>query len=455
MNMTIDSRLHTSSVFIEKKRLDAILKLALPIIVAMFGFSSIGLIDIAMVGQLGDVALASLGVANALFFLLFVILMGLGTGLQTLTAMRVGEGKIHLSGYDLNAGLLVGAVMGGLLMILGYLVLPFFMSLMNKDPEVVEQGIAYLNTRLPQLFFFSLCFSFRSYWNGISQSKLLLLEMVLAIVANVFFNYLLIYGNLGFPKMGTAGAGLSTTIANFCTLLVYFIFGMKLARKHGFLKGLPGKERVQKLLQLTIPVSISRFLLTLSIGMMYWIAGLLGTKELAAFNVINNIAVTILLSTDALGFAAITFVGQALGGKDSKDAKNWGWDIAKLGSGSMLVVGIIIAIFPRAILSMFIVDIDTIDVAVNALRISGLSMWLIGFSTIIATALIGAGAAKTSLVYNLAIQWCLALPLQWLLGVYLGYGLAGITLSFLFAYVLGVVIIALIWQRQRWAPISV
>lgn len=439
----------------EKSRLKQILGLSVPIAVAMVGFASIGLIDIAMVGRLGDVALAAVGITNSLFFLLFVIAMGLGIGVQTLTAMRVGEGNLHLAGYDLNAGLVLGVVLGLILTILGYITLPFLISQMNQDPVVVEQGIAYLNTRLPQLLFFTLCFTFRSYWSGIGKPKIILLDMIATIVGNVVFNYLFIFGKFGFPRMGVAGAGLSTTLATLLTLGLYFFIGIKNSRINGFLGGLPDKERIKTLIRISIPVSISRFLVTIGISVLFLMVGFMGTKETAALNVMNNIMVTLTLIADSMGFAAITFVGQALGKKDIKDAKKWGWDIAKVGTSILFIFGVLVILFPQAILSVFIVDPATISIVVDPLRLSGVNVLLIGFVMMMCSALIGAGAAKISLRWTLTIQWCLTLPLQWVLGIYFGYGLMGIVLGFLIAYSIGSVIISFVWHGEGWTRVKV
>ncbi len=440
-----------STPFLEISRLKQILKLSLPIAVAIIGFASVGLIDIAMVGRLGDEALAAIGLANSLFFLLFVVTIGLGTGIQTMTAMRVGEGNLHLSGKDLNAGLILGIVLGLFLMIVGYIAFPFLVTYMNQDREVVEQAVAYLNARMPQLLFFALCFAFRSYWNGIGKPQITLLEMIIAIGGNVIFNYLLIFGKFGFPEMGAAGAGLSTTLATICTFILYMVIGIKDLRINGFLRGLPDKSRIHTLIRLSIPLGISRFLVTISISILFYMVGFLGTKETAALNVMNNIMVTIVLIADAMGFVTITFVGQALGRKDIGDAKRWGWDAAKVGTVILSVFSILVALFPQEILSLFIIDPATLSITMFPLRLSALNILVIGYVTIIGSALVGAGAAKTSLILTLVIQWCLMLPLQWLLGIYFDFGLLGFVLGFFIAYTIGTVIVSFIWHREGWS----
>ncbi|MCP4756553.1 MAG: MATE family efflux transporter [Proteobacteria bacterium] len=420
MNIPLrQNKIATSSFFIEKSRLKAILTLSLPILIGMFGFSLVGLIDIAMVGRLGDAAQASLGMTNTLFFLLLTVSIGLGSGVQTLVAMRMGEGNINLAGYDLNAGLLLGGALGLALMILAYLVLPFITSLISHDPEVAGLGVAYLRARLPQLFFLCLSLSFRFYWNGTNRSQLVMLEMSIVVLGNILFNYLLIFGNLGFPRLEVVGAGLSSVLASGCAFLVYLILGMKHARKNGFLHGLPQGERIRTLVRLSIPMSISKSFLSLSTVVMFIVAGLMSTKELAAFNVITNIMITILLLSDGMGIAVITFVGQAVGRKDVQDAKKWGWDVAKIGSGLLLAIGLFIFLFPQVILPLFIVDAATAAIATLPLKLSGLYLCLMGFCGVLTSALVGAGATKAAMVYSLAMQWCVALPLQWLVGIHL------------------------------------
>ncbi|MCG8336006.1 MAG: MATE family efflux transporter [Proteobacteria bacterium] len=452
MNNSSEKTKSTQSASLpEASRQKQILKLSLPITISILGFASVGLIDVGMVGRLGDVSLAAIGLANSLFFMLFVITMGLGTGVQTLAAMQVGEGNLHLSGKDLNGGLLLGMALGLILMVIGYIALPFCVSYMNQDPEVVGQGIAYLNTRMPQLLLFVLCFLFRSYWNGIGKPQITLLEMTSAIILNTVFNYLLIFGKFGFPEMGASGAGLSTTLAQFCTLIVYLAIGIGRLQINGFLRGLPDKERIRSLIQLSVPVSVSQFFATISLSVLFFMVGFLGTRETAAFNVMNNIMVTIILIADAMGFATITFIGQAMGRKDIPGAKKWAWDVSKTGVGVLLIFAILVGLFPQAILSVFIVDPDTIAIVLAPLRVSIGNILVIGFFTIMCAAFVGAGAPKTSLALTLIIQWCLMLPLQWILGIYTGFGLMGIVLGFLIAYTIGGFLVSFIWYKEGWS----
>ncbi|MCP4757787.1 MAG: hypothetical protein GY866_43565, partial [Proteobacteria bacterium] len=282
-NSEIQVRNSNSVLSTEKSRLKAILAIALPVVAASLGDNLNGPIDTAMVGRLGDVALASTAVGNALFFLMLTIAMGLGAGVQALVARRVGEDNTRLAGYDLNAGILIGGLTGFALMILGYCIFPFFVSLMNQDPEVVARAVAYLRARLPSMVFFGLALSFPAYWNGTSMSKMLLPVMTMSLLSNILFNYLLIFGNFGFPRMEVAGAGLASTLASLCALTTHFVLGLKYARKNGFLQGLPDRERIRTMVGVSIPISVVLFFMFLAGAVILFIVGLLGTKVVAAY----------------------------------------------------------------------------------------------------------------------------------------------------------------------------
>jgi len=156
---------------IEKARLKIILNLSAPMVAGMLAQQLIGLTDTAMVGQLGDAALAGLGISTVLFLLLVAFLHGLGAGVQTMVARRIGEGMPHLTGFVLNAGILISIIVGLVLILLGYLILPTIIPLISPDPEVIEKGISYLTTRIPSIIFIAIGVIFGSYWNGVSLPK--------------------------------------------------------------------------------------------------------------------------------------------------------------------------------------------------------------------------------------------------------------------------------------------
>ena len=413
------------------------------------------LIDTAMVGRLGNAALASVGVGNFMFILVISVLFGINAGVQALVARRIGEDKPQLAGLDLNAGLVVSMGAGLVLTFVAYFALPPLFHAVSDDPQVIQKGIAYLTPRIPSTVLVGCNVAFMAYWNGVSLPKLSLLTVLIATAVNIIANYLLIFGNLGLPRLETLGAGLGTTIATFAASVANIFLGVKHAKKNGFLKGLPDKKRVKTLIQISMPESIRNVLSFAGLMAVFAIVSLLGTLELAAYNVILNIMLVAILPAHGMGVTAITLVGQALGRKEPLDAKNWGWEVAQTGSGVLILFSIVVFIFPGQIISLFIPDPETVAVAILPLRILAASIWLEAFGRIISFALIGAGATKIVMVWTLGTQWILALPLTWLVAVYLGYSLAGVFVVSMATIALRTVAFSILWHREGWRAIAI
>ena len=117
---------------------------------------------------------------------------------------------------------------------------------------------------------------------------------------------------------------------------------------------LPRRETMLTMLKLAVPSSIQLFFFAAGFTAMFWIVGLVGTKEVAAANVLINLVLVAILPGLALGLAAASLVGQALGAGDAHAAHRWGWDVAKVAAVIMGSLGVPALLFPELILGVFI-----------------------------------------------------------------------------------------------------
>jgi putative MATE family efflux protein len=439
---------------IEKSRLNAILELSAPIVGGLLAHNVMSLIDTAMVGRLGDAALAGVGVGGFLFLLLFSVLKGIEAGVQAMVSRQVGRGERHLACLDLNLGITASLIVGLVLTVAGYCAFPYLYSMISQDPAVIEQGLSYLRWRTVSIVLIGMAISFQSYWTGVSLAKWSLISLLIFSLSNIFFNYLLIFGNWGFPRMETAGAGLATTIAAFVCVIVNIGLGVKYVGTRDFLRRLPGRVRIKTFVQLSYPESIRQFCFFLGLVVFFAIVSLIGTKELAAFNVLVNIMLVAIFPAMGMGFAAVTLVGQAMGRQDPEDARQWGWEVAKVGGSVMSLFGLILFWFPNVILSLFIVDASTITVASFPLRLMGIYIGLDAFGIIISHALIAAGSTKVVMIWSLMLQWFIEIPLYWIFGFYFGLGLPGIFIAIIFIIILNTSVCSMMWYRSIWKDIQ-
>lgn len=189
--------------------------------------------------------------------------------------------------------------------------------------------------------------------------------------------------------------------------------------------------------------------------MMYWIIAQIGTAELAAASVLMNITLIAFLPGMGLGISASTLVGQALGRGDPADAKQWAWDVVKVAIVLLGLLGVPMVVVPDIMLGIFLHNPDTLDVARAPMRLIGGTMVVEAIGIVLMHALLGAGDVHRVMRISISCQWFYFLPLAYLIGPVLGYGLIGVWLLNISYRILVASVFALLWQRGKWASITV
>lgn len=443
-------------------RVRQVLAIALPIIGGMVSQNVLNLVDTAMVGGLGDAALAAVGTGSFANFLAMAFITGLSAGVQTIASRRMGEGREHETAEALNGALLVAVLFGLPLSIALWFVVPYVFPVLNSDPAVVAAGVPYLQARLMGMVAVGMNFSFRGYWSAVNLSRLYLRTLVLMHGTNIALNWVLIYGNLGAPALGAEGAGIATTIAVYVGTGYYFVLAMRHAGAGGFLRTLPSGEVMRSIGRLSLPNGLQQLFFALGFNVLFWIIAhgnvsdqALATAEVAAANVVINVTLVAVLPGLGLGIAAATLVGQALGRGDPADAKAWGWDVVRITIGVMAVLGLPMLLFPDVILGVFLHEPLTLDIARGPLRLVGATIGIDAVGMVLMNALIGAGASRASMVVTIGTQWLIFLPIAYVLGPVLGLGLMAIWTAQVSYRGLSALIFAHLWRRGSWASIKV
>ncbi|MGD9603269.1 MAG: MATE family efflux transporter [Gammaproteobacteria bacterium] len=439
-----------------KDRVDRILGLALPVIAGMVSQNILNLVDTAMVSRLphSDAALAAVGYGGFALFVAQSIILGLSTGVLAAAARRKGEGRHGETAYFLNAALVIIAVAAPLITLLLSLAIPHVYHHINDDPDVMALGIPYLQIRAVGIIFVATNFAFRGYWNAIDLTRLYMFTLILMHTLNIFLNYVLIFGHFGAPALGVQGAAIASVISLGFGSALYLVFGWRYAREFGFFRRLPPRADVKRLVQVSLPSGIQQMFFSAGWLGMFWIIGQVGTAEVAAANVLINLMLVALLPGMGLGLAAATLVGQALGRKDADEAARWGWDVVKIAVLGLTLLGLPMVLAPRWILtSIYTLHPDTLELALWPLRLAGLSMLFEAVGTILQNALLGAGDTRRVMKVAIFNQWCVFMPLAYLVGPVLGYGLTGIWLLQVGYRVLQAGIFSLFWVRRGWARV--
>ncbi len=439
----------------EASRRQRILALALPIVGGMLSQNLLNVVDTAMVGFLGNAALAAVGLGSFVVFMCQALILGISTGVQTLAARKKGEGQIDRAAKILNTALLLVLVAAPVLSVIFIQLAEPLYPFLNKDASVIEQGVPYLEWRLAATVFVGMNFAFRGYWNALDLSRLYMKTLIIMHACNIFLNYVLIFGNFGSPALGVTGAGMASAISMAIGTAIYFYLGLAHARKDGFLRGLATRQETRSLIRISGPSSLQQLFFAAGFVAIFWIIGKVGTTELAAANVLITVTLFAILPGLGLGLACTTLVSQALGRGDREDAYRWAWDVAKVTVVVMTVLGLPMWLIPDLVSSIFIHDAATRDVARWPMRLVGLTMPIEALGFAFMHGLLGAGDAKGVMYVSVGIQWLLLIPLAYLIGPILGFGLLAIWLLQGGTRSMQSAIFLLKWKSRQWQQIIV
>ncbi len=439
---------------LEKQRIKTILTLSLPIIGGMVSQNILNLIDTAMVGRLGTEALAAVGIGSFAIFLSQAIILGLSSGVQSISSRRIGEKQNHLSGAPLDAGIIIAIILGLIISFLLYPFVPELFNFLNSNKDVAEFGIPYWRIRLFGVVFVGINYSFRGFFNGVGQPKKYMSTLVLMHVSNIIFNYLLIYGNFGFPEMGVSGAAWASTISTFIGTIFYFYKGTKSFASFGALKFKISQADLLKTLKLSLPSGGQQFLMALGITSLFWMIGKIGVPEVAAANILINILMICILPGLGFGMASATLVGTSLGKKDVNQAKEWAFDVVKIGGLLALIFGAALSFFSEEILYLFINESIVVALAKNPLEITGIIIFLDVMSVIFMNSLLGSGDVGVVLKTNIFTQWGIFFPVGIILVLFFKPSLLTIWLVFCFSRLIQGVVYFLLWSKNRWGQVK-
>ncbi|APX93066.1 MATE family efflux transporter [Halomonas sp. 1513] len=439
----------------EPSRRRTILKLALPIIAGMLSQSLLNLIDAALVGRLGEVALAGVGVGGYAMFLVTAMLFGLSSGVQAQTARRHGEEAWSRRAAPLNAGLVIALLVAGPLTLLCLWQAPRLLTLINQTPEVNSVAVEYFRWRVISLVPVAMIFCFRGYWNGIQQTGIYLRIILIMHLINVVASVGLIFGYAGLPAMGPAGAGAGTSLSLFSGVLIWLALSTRRAAASGFLTRWPQRLTYLTTLRLATPHSFQQLWFAAGYAVLFWILGQLDTASVAVGHILVNLSLFLILPGVGLGMAAMSLVGQAMGRDAYRDAHRWGWDVVKIAWGCLALLALPMLLVPELVLGLFLHSEALVEMGRLPLRLTAAMIVLDAAALVLAQALLGAGANRTVMTLTLSMQWLLFLPLAWLVGVGFDQGIAGIWWVQLGYRSLNSLCFALLWQRRRWQQLVV
>jgi MATE family multidrug resistance protein len=422
------------------------LTLAGPVVLAEIGWVAMGIVDTVMVGRLGPEAIGAVGIGSSLFMTLAIFGMGLLLGLDTLVSQAYGAGQLEECHRWLLTGVILGLIVAPPMMVLGSAGIAS-LHLWGFPPEVLDLTVPYLRILLWSLLPLLLYASFRRYLQATGLVRPITFVLVTANLINAAINWLLIFGRLGLPAMGTRGAAWATLLsriymaAGLAATIVWHEPGSRLGIRR--LSWTIEWRRLGRLVRLGFPAASQ---LTLELGVFSAttaLAGRLDAISLAAHQIVLNFASLTFMVPLGMASAGAVRVGHAIGRRDTDGAVRAGWTALAVGIGFMASAAALFLLVPRTLLHIFTADSTVIGVGISLLVVAAIFQPFDGLQGVATGVLRGAGDTRTPMLTNLAAHWTFGLPVGYALCFWAGWGVIGLWIGL----ALGLIAVSLVLLR--------
>lgn len=386
----------------KKMLLNDVVKIAGPSFVELTLTQLTSMVDLMMVGQLGSWAITAVGLTTQPKFLLMTLFQSMNVGATAMVARYKGAGNQKKANDVLRQSLALTLGLALLMSVLGYLFAAPMIQFMGATDEIsLVSGTSYLQIQMIGFVFMALTTTITAALRGVGDSKTAMKYNVVANVVNVFFNWLLIYGNLSMPKMGVAGASLATVIGQCAAFL---LASYAIIKKGGYLefslKGrfVPDVDILANIFKIGIPAMIEQLFMRFGVIIYSKTVASLGTVAFATHNVCMNIQAMSFMIGQGFAVSATSLVGQSLGKKRADMAHHYGKTTQRLGMIVSVGLGLIFFILGEPIVSLYSNEAIVIHQGAKILMFVALIQPFQASQFILAGALRGAGDTKATAI---------------------------------------------------------
>jgi MATE family multidrug resistance protein len=409
-----------------------------------------GLVDTIMVGPLGPAAIGAVGTGSILY--MAVIVAGFGTlfALDTFVSQSFGAGRHDECHRWLFAGLQLAAILTVLLAVVSF-VLIAALPIAQLHPDVlalIRPYMLHLLWSTPALLLYAVC---RRYLQAMHVVKPIMYGLVLANLVNVFANWLLIHGHLGFPSLGVVGAAYATVFSRLA--LAVFLWRVIVSRERRWPSGLHDvpfvfdPDRIRRIVRLGLPAA-GQILLEVGVfAAASALAGRIAPAAVAAHQIVLNIVGFIFMVPLGLSSAAAVRVGHAIGRRDPAGARDAGWTAIALALGIMAASAMLCASSPAWLVRLFTADTAVIQISLGLLLVAAIFQLFDGVQAVATGALRGLGNTHTPMLVNLVGHWVLGLPLAYALCFHYGWGAQGLWVGLATGLIVTGAVLLAVWHR--------
>jgi len=380
-----------------------IFKVTYPIFLTLLAQNIINVTNTAFLGRVGEVELGASAIGGVFYFAIYMIGFGFSQGAQILIGRRNGEKNYQQIGPIFNNSLLFNLVLAIIIFLLSVKGVPSIMKLLVSSEHVYRASIQYMNWRIYGFLFAFVAVIYRAFYVGITETRILTTSAVLMAVTNIFFDYALIFGNFGFPKMGIEGAGISSVISEAVTLL--YLIWHTIYRIDGKLYGLFEFKKVEiktilTILNLSIFIMF-QFFISISTWFMFFIfIERMGEQPLAVSNIGRSMYIMLMIPGQALATAVNTLVSNLIGAGRKEEVMPFINKVMRIVLVIAFPLALLTFIFPELFSRIYTDDAALIQACIPVLRVVAVAILSCAGGMVIFNAVSGTGNTRTAFVFE-------------------------------------------------------
>lgn len=432
-----------------------VFSIALPIAVQQIIFSAVNFVDTLMIGQLGEVAIASVGLSNQFYFLFHLLLFGLSSGGAIFVAQFWGKKEVDNISRTACLMSLLGLTASLFFFIMGVFLPHVTIRVFSPDPEVISQGSRYLQVVGFSFPITALSLIFATTMRSTEHAFVAMMVSVTTMLMNVCLNWVFIFGNLGAPALGTMGAGIGTLISRCIEFGIYLII-LRVKRYPGSF-GLNHIKSInwrfaKRFLTVTLPTVANEFFWSLGVTTYAIIYGHMSTQVVAVNRIIESIQSISFSILFSLATATAVILGKSIGLSLYDKAQKEGKRLLNLSFFLSLIIAAIILAFGNHLLSLFNVAPEVHQLARTILTIAMIFFPIRNLNAILVVGILRAGAdTRFTFLVETCTLWTVGVPLVGLTGLILGWPFPFVYASTILEESIKLIVVFFRFRSRKWA----
>ena len=403
-----------------------VLAIIIPVIIQNTLTNAVNLLDNIMVGYVSTEAMSGVAIANHLLFVFNLCVFGGLSGPSIFGAQFYGAGDLEglRNTFRIKLWISAALLLAAAVAFTGWgdqLIRTYLTGEGGAEKAAVmfQNSKDYLTIMLAGLIPFALSQCYSGTLRETGETMLPMAAGIAAVLTNLCGNWLLIYGNLGFPVMGVKGAAIATVISRFVELGVILI-GIRRDRRFTFLRGAYRKLSVPMPLFLDVmrkgmPLLINEALWSLGVATLMQIYSVRGLMVLAGLNIASTITNLFNVVYIAMGSAVAVIIGQALGANDLKRAREDVWKLLAFSFGCCLVIGGLLALLSPLIPHLYAAEAEVYKLATRFILASACLMPINAITHCCYFTLRAGGSTIVTFLFDCVFSWTISIPFAYFL----------------------------------------